>query len=359
MNEVEKDKLNQVLLRARIERPYYAVALSALRPVLHDNPEPRAAVDTSWRLYLSRAWLMSEPTEAVAKVIACHEVEHLLRDHAGRKGPRDHKAWNACGDAEINDDYPWLITYGGGVSPADLKQPEGLLAEQYYESLEESAKECRCGSGAGGARESVEQDPDGMTHAEAEQIREHVASEVRALPPGTVPRGVEVWANERAKAHVVPWPRQLASAVRQGLRAVPGRTDYDRKRPSRRVRPVVHPRSTAYAPDIGLVIDTSGSVDGADALGVVEATLRKFGRPVVTVDCDTEAHVGNARGPRKGGGGTDMRVGIKKAQDKGAKTIVIVTDGHTPWPEEPFAGLVVVLIGDGATPEWAATVRVC
>ncbi|NIN64206.1 MAG: hypothetical protein GTO63_05805, partial [Anaerolineae bacterium] len=69
-----------------------------------------------------------------------------------------------------------------------------------------------------------------------------------------------------------------------------------------------------------------------------------------------------------GGGGTDMRVLIQQALDEAPfpNVIIIVTDGHTPWPEERLPNncrLVVCLVGNHAVdvnnpPDWATVVKI-
>lgn len=45
----------------------------------------------------------------------------------------------------------------------------------------------------------------------------------------------------------------------------------------------------------------------------------------------------------KGGGGTDMRVPLKHAEEYDADVVVLITDGHTPWPDrEPDYPLIVL-----------------
>jgi hypothetical protein len=54
-----------------------------------------------------------------------------------------------------------------------------------------------------------------------------------------------------------------------------------------------------------------------------------------------------------GGGGTDMRVGIEVAESSRPRPDVIVamTDGYTPWPEEPTRGrLAAAVIGQDRPP---------
>jgi predicted metal-dependent peptidase len=61
----------------------------------------------------------------------------------------------------------------------------------------------------------------------------------------------------------------------------------------------------------------------------------------------------------KGGGGTDMRVGIKAADKKKPDLIVVITDGDTPWPEsKPRAQLLVLLTSNGRSPSFAKTLKV-
>jgi predicted metal-dependent peptidase len=66
----------------------------------------------------------------------------------------------------------------------------------------------------------------------------------------------------------------------------------------------------------------------------------------------------------RGGGGTDMTVGIAEAQQlrPGPHILVVFTDGYTPWPTvapSEFDSVIVVLNGGNSrtdVPGWARTI---
>ncbi|MCU1692485.1 MAG: hypothetical protein JWM64_1576, partial [Frankiales bacterium] len=153
----------EVLQAARVVatrgQPYLAVALHSL--VLRPAPGLGTfAVDRAWRLYVDPVRLTDWSVPQVAAVLV-HEVWHLLRDHASR-GERlgvtgRERAWNTACDAEINDDLleAGLPLPGTPPTPARLRLPDGLLAEQYYADLPAGRRwTVDCGSGVDGlARE--------------------------------------------------------------------------------------------------------------------------------------------------------------------------------------------------------------
>jgi predicted metal-dependent peptidase len=67
-----------------------------------------------------------------------------------------------------------------------------------------------------------------------------------------------------------------------------------------------------------------------------------------------------------GGGGTDMGSGIESAAALRPRpsVVIVLTDGYTPWPDQPPPGIRVIvgLLTEGmrppgwAPPEWAQTV---
>lgn len=406
----EREAFTAARLRALDWQPYLASALFALRPLA--APElGTMAVDAAWRLYMDPAVLERWGPETCGAVLL-HEVNHLVRDHAGRAAAHgvrdraDRMAWNLAGDAESNDD---LLAAGlplpeGCVTPGVLGQADGATAEEYYDSLDRSQDEAGasiatsggsdgdqgCGSGAGAPASPSELDEDepsqpGLSPAEADLVRRKVATEVAAAGQGggTVPAGLVRWAEDLLRPPTIPWRRLLAAAIRRPLAQRAGQVDYSYARPSRRrVSRVVMPAMRQPLLSVAVVVDTSGSMGAEDLsaalsevkgicaqIGVRGEGLRVLAVDAVAARAEPVQRVESIR--LTGGGGTDMRVGIAAARElrPPVDAVVVLTDGLTPWPEAPgAASLIVGLIGPpDATarararftpPPWASVVEI-
>jgi predicted metal-dependent peptidase len=355
--------------------------------------------------------------------------------------PYNHTAWNLAGDAEINDDLldAGVALPEGVVTPQALGCAPHDCAETYYASLMATAPPPPapgqgaqgapsggqpgsgapaggqagdgsgqqsprggagggvgslldddgpgCGSGAGTAPVPGElpaaQEVDGhagIDEATGGLIRRRIAEAVReeaAKSRGTVPGGVQRWADEVLAPATVPWNRVLRSVVRRALADVAGRTQFTYTRPSRRSGGgIIFPSMRGPRLRVAIVVDTSGSMSPSDlkaALSEVKGVLKSAGLGgdrVTVLTCDAAS--GKAQRVRRaedviltGGGGTDMRVGIAAAESVApqANVVLTLTDGWTPWPDKPTkARLVCVIIGDQgddrSTPDWALTVKV-
>ncbi len=127
-------------------------------------------------------------------------------------------------------------------------------------------------------------------------------------------------------------------------------------------------------PNVTLVWDTSGSTHYQKHQALVRdevlKILKEVGEATLYQVDDRVQSAGRVRyGARldevKGGGGTDMCLGIAMAERDRADLCVVLTDGYTPWPSTPpQVPVVVVLIGrEGEvarvpTPPWAYRVEV-
>lgn len=389
---LDVQRLAAARLWASARLPYFATGLFSLQIV----PAPGLgtfAVDARWRLYCDPDALARWSVPEVGAVLV-HELLHVLRDHAGRAhslglGPEWVSDWNCAGDAEINDDLLelGLPLPGDPVTPEHLGAPNARLAEEYLEVIAVHRRRRRtspdCGSGAHGEHRSWELAADdratpGLEEAVILSTRARVCLDVvqASKLPGAVPGSLSRWASSVVEP-VVNWRRLLARAVRHSVADVAGRVDYRFGRRSRRAAAmpgIILPGLVRPVPAVAVVVDTSGSMN-SESLGrcvaEVHAILAALGGhqrvTALAVDAEVQGVARVGRGgvvPLDGGGGTDMGAGIAHALTLRPRpeVVVVLTDGYTPWPPRPAAGVrvVVVLVGDGAAgagPPWAATVR--
>jgi predicted metal-dependent peptidase len=346
-------------------------------------------VDKYWRVYFSdevKEWKVEH-----LSTVLYHEILHLLRKHASRAEMMNaHKrVWNIAGDCEINDDleeeglkFPHEM-----VTPSKFGYKNGLLTEAYYNKLLDDATvvevggvgDGNCGSCASGGQEEWEKGGGGedgaVSEIEAEVIRQGVAKAVQEYKKsrGTVPTHLDRWSGEFLSPAKIPWQRELAAHIKKSLSTMAGRVDYTYTKPSRRQSAfgkVVMPSMRQPSPKVGVVIDTSGSMgaqDLEDALSEVKGILMSVGQrngvEVMSVDAavHTAQKVFSVRQVKVvGGGGTDMREGLRAMAEKRLGVVVVLTDGYTPWPETkpPFDVIIGLIGGRVDTPHWAKTVVV-
>ena len=385
--------LQAARVRASYQRAYFAPALFSLIPVKTDQIDSMA-VDTHWRLYYNDAWLAAHTVEENAAVLI-HEVSHLLRQHEARKhaaAVTDHALWNTATDCEINDD---LVAEGLPLPndpplPGTFGLKTGDNAETYYSQLyvtgqrpvkgsdPNSHLHTDCGSGAHGERRPWELPADGgaggvpgVDPVKAELVRRDVAQRIldRSGDAGDTPLGWRRWANT-VLAPKVDYMATIRHAVRKGLReSTLGRYDRTYSRP--------HRRQAAYGefimssfhqprPRPGFLIDTSSSMQDtqlARAIAELGGLTRQLGYGTDVVVACGDAAVHNVKRAFNasqvellGGGGTDIGVGLRWFIERKSGPIdllVVVTDCHTPWPEDtpPFP-VITIRVGDGPPPPW-------
>lgn len=377
---------------------YLAHALYALVPVLTEDVETMS-VDEHWRVYVHPGWLTASDVPTVAGELA-HVTWHLLLDHADRArdqhvDARTAKPWHEAADLTVRQ-----ILDGGAIAselPYVTGMAPGRSAEEYFaiisglpatlddELCDIEGPPVACGSGCDGLRRDHELPPGAdageVEPEEARHIRRRVAIEFteHCTRIGTDPGDAGRWAKQILEP-TIAWEPLLAGAVRRAAGWAHGHAEYTYARPSRRagaVKGIVLPSTRRPMPSVAMVIDTSGSVDDtllSRALAEVDGALRALGvsgQAVSVISCDVAAtqpaRIRWARDVRlAGGGGTDMRVGIRAAAALRPRPdlVVVLTDGYTPWPDAPPPGAAVVvgLLGRNRrelppTPAWATRVE--
>lgn len=213
--------------------------------------------------------------------------------------------------------------------------------------------------------------PPGLLPAEADRARQELAESVRRYAHsnpsrGNMPGSWVCWADEMApKPKPVAWQALLRRELGRNDVRRRGRQDYSYALPSRRQfgRDVLMPACIERPPTVVVVVDTSGSRSdaelSADAADVTQI-CRVLGMQVqfLAVDAVVQS-VGKAWSKRdvtrrlKGGGGTDMRIGIAEAERLRADVCVVLTDGYTPWPDAPPRCQTIVVSTGNRGPKWA------
>lgn len=402
-------------------RPYYGRPLAALsRPIWTDSV-PTMGVDGRWRLYMNPQLVADLSLDELAGGLV-HEINHLLRDHAGRGealGVTEDQywVWNLAADLEINQD---LLEDGfelpdWSALPSRMGFVDGLTAEEYFRHLLDSdsgagGSDCDTGPGTGpegspcgsccgpdpSMATAADRDtgtiPNGISASHAEVLRRSTASDIeeylRGTGPGSVPGGLNRWATDRLRP-VVDWRRALSAALRSSAATVAGRADFTYARPSRRsTDDVILAGMASPALDVAVVIDTSASMREAELDRVraeIDGILRQVGdagQTIRTLSVDVMVHTiqrvtSSGSIELIGAGGTDMRVGIAEAANLNPRPniIVVLTDGMTPWPQVPLPiPVVACLVGPavdrltrsfqvgsveiGPPPDWIRTVVV-
>lgn len=373
--------------------PYLSTAVYSLVTVPSQRVV-RMSTDPYWRLYVNPLWVSATDVDVLAAEVA-HQLWHLLADHAGRAtdcgvDAQSRDRWKLATDVTISE----VLPFAGLPRPKSVYQDPNRSAEEYFRLLRARPASAplgldpddTCGSGCDGMVRDHDLPSDaaevpGLSTQAAEAIRKIVAIEFRehCRTYGNSPGEWGRWVSNILDP-VVPWQQVLHAAVRRGIGWGQGQVDYTYTKISRRQQAVgaaIVPALRRPVPAVAVVVDTSGSIDDgllAQAMGEVKAVLASLAVPdssVTVLSVDAAVHtVQQVRDVRDvslaGGGGTDMGEGIAGALALRPKpqTVIVLTDGYTPWPVLPAAVPVIVgVLGRDRTllprtPEWVQRVEV-
>lgn len=329
-----------------------------------------------------RRWGILLPDGALQPELYSLEPNQAAESYYGvlvKRKQEQHKKQSGSGDSNQQGQQQ------GGGSDKDSKlppKPDGC-----------SPTKGRCGSGAG-IRESFEPPPgsgppgsptqgQGNTNkpgneksgVEIEAMRKRVAEDV-VKNIGDAPGMLVDWA----KSVLNPkrsWQSVLRSAVKRAVQNIAGgASDYTFSKVNyRSIDPdIILPSLVTKKPEVCVIVDTSGSISTEElneALSEVSGVMRAHANRMTILAVDRKVHeqhtvsLASRLNELKftGGGGTDMRVGIKHALKLTPKAniIIIFTDGESPWPDQkPDAEVVVCLNKYGSArrvPSWARLIK--
>jgi predicted metal-dependent peptidase len=371
MNRMQKARAKML-----IKHPFFATLLMSTQAVEVTDPEvcPTAATDME-KLYYNPAFIESLDDDVILFVLA-HEVMHIALAHGVRLMGRHPVLWNIAADYCIN-----LVLEETGFTVWDKalldKKYAGMSADQVYDDLMKQVDKARKGQkgdgktgdiagqmfgDGGGMVGDIKQADNAADPAHQAKVQRSIQQRVAQAANVARMAGKLAGSLERLVGEildpVVPWPVILRDYMTRVTK-----DDEQWNRRNRRFQDVYLPaRHSEKMGEIVLIGDTSGSIGNdelckymAEAGAIAEdvhperirilwADTRVAGEQVFE---DGEPIVAKPQG----GGGTDMRVPISKAEEYQPEVVVLFTDGYTPWPEvEPDYPLIVCCTTDAPVP---------
>ena len=387
-----RERLIQARVSLYLNHSFFGNLATRMKLINADEWCPTAAVDGRNFYYNSRFVMMLKQREV--EFLVGHEVLHVVYDHLGRKGDRDHQLFNIANDYAVNAD---LKRHGVGEFITTVpclydkkydtnSKQKSWGSEQIYDDLYENADKISMddlidqliddhlddednGDGDGekegeGGNKKGKGRPK-LTPEEREQIRQEikqaVISAANASDAGSIPNGVKRLLKDITNP-VMPW-RDL---LQQDL-VSPFKSDYSFQKVSRRswhmdaIMPGMTPGEEV---DVVVFLDMSGSISERQArafLGEVQGIMEAFDSyriHIMSFDTDvynpqvfTSENLEDITSYEpKGGGGTDFDCMFKYMKDEGItpKRLVVFTDGYPcgSWGDENYCDTTWIIHGD-------------
>lgn len=343
---VVKLKMDRAKTKLVLKHPFFSTLLMKY-PLIETTAVPTMGVDTKGKIYYNPDFVATLSEDQIVFGLA-HEVMHRVGMHAFRKGGRDMKKWNYATDAWINDMLRDAKVGEWIPHIVDIPGSKEKICEQIYADLPDSDFDM---GGLGqdlmpGTGEPLsEEEQRHLQHEAQRDLAEAAAvAQMRGMMPGSLRGFVDSALNP-----TVPWYKLLERWMSSKARTV-----MSWARPNRRFMAAGH-----YLPSydnvntmgpVGIVVDVSGSISnevlGAFAKHVQHVIDQVRPTKVIVAYVDsTVAHVDEYEGEDiqielkpHGGGGTDMRVGLKylHEHEPNLEAAIVLTDMYTPFPSRQF-----------------------
>lgn len=369
---VDKQIIAERVLQARIQlalrQPFLASALMRLPVRAIDGFSwcPTMATD-GYHLFYSPEWVATLQAAEIRGVLA-HELLHVLFDHPGRLGSRNHEIWNVACDHVINLlllELGFRLPAGGSAD----RRFYGLTADEIYDRLAQKI-------GAIGRSTAVHQVPDGSSEDTPGMCPDIgpdlIAADdprVRPVQDGDMPdlearrdlqRELRIDAMQKlqgtgaasfhrefaaVKSEMVDWRALLRAFLSDRIRDDWSLWPYSKRYVH---RGLFMPSVGVEAPgNLVFAIDTSGSMSDKVLTGII-GELRGFRETFPTrltvLQCDAVIHSEQTFGemdgteipPRMrihGRGGTDFRPVFNWIESRGEGCVLLfATDGFGTFP---------------------------
>lgn len=361
---IQVSKIDKAKAQIVLDHPFFASILLK-RKLTPTKDVPTLAVDARGNIYYNEKFVEDLTVPQLVWGL-CHEIGHVVGQHALRKKHRDHRKWNYAGDAWIND---MLDDCGVGTripNTVDMKGSKDKTTETIYDELPSSPD--GGGSGTGGSSSDWDNGlgddimSENLTESEIKEIEANGKVEIAQAAQAAKARGKLPGKLAEMVADILnvktPWydilERYMTDCVKQ---------DQTWTKPNRRhIGAGVYLPSIASEPAMGelaIQVDVSGSISKRELdyyNGHLSRIIKQCNPTKVHVlytDTDVQKYVEFEQGADVqlefySGGGTDMPAGFDYLNDKGIEPAVFVclTDGYTGFGEPPSYPVVWCISSD-------------
>ena len=367
-----------------LRQPFFGNLATRLQLTNADEWCSTAATDGLKFYYNSRFIMLLKPKEV--EFLVGHEVLHVVYDHMGRRGERDHQIFNIANDYAVNADLK-RHKVGDFIKTVPClyeAKYDGKSSEEIYDDLMKNVQQMNLDDlvdqmiddhldgddGEGEADGDGNGDKKGkgrpkMSPEERERVRQEVKQAIinaaSTCEAGQLPAGVERLIKQHTNP-TMPWRELIQTNLTSAIR-----TDYSWMRPSRRgwhmdaIMPGMTPGEEI---DVVVTLDMSGSISqkqAQDFLGEIGGMMNAFDGYKVHVFCfDTEIynpkdyHSDNmddiADYEPMGGGGTDFDCIFEylKKENIEPKRLIVFTDGYPcgSWGDPDYCDTTWIIHGD-------------
>ena len=360
---IQATKIDKAKAQIVLDHPFFASILLK-RKLTPTKDIPTLAVDARGNIYYNEKFVDSLTVPQLVWGL-CHEIGHVVGQHALRKKHRDHQKWNYAGDAWIND---MLDDCGVGTSipnTVDMKGSKDKTTETIYDELPDQPKGGGQGQSGGqgwdnGLGDDIMQE--NLSESEIKEIEANGKVEIAQAAQAAKARGKLPGKLAEMVADILavktPWYDILHRHMNEYVKQ-----DQTWTKPNRRhIGQGVYLPSIASEPAMGelvIQVDVSGSISRRELdyynghLARIVSQCNPTKVHVLYTDTDVQKYVEFEQGQEVklefySGGGTDMPAGFDFCNDKGIDPCVFVclTDGYTGFGEPPSFPVVWCISSD-------------
>lgn len=321
------------------QHPFFASILMK-RKLIEDSTINTAAVDQRGQIYYNPKFVEKLSVDQLVFLL-CHEVGHVIGQHALRRGTRHAKKWNIAGDAWIND---MLKDAGIGQAIDGCVNMPGSKDETVDAIYNKLPDQPGGGQGPGGTGEDLIERGAPVSQEEADRIDAETRVEIAQAAQAAKAQGKMPGALAKIVADLIdpgtPWHDILERYMTSFTRG-----EYSWARPNRRFQQYLPSTGkTAEMGEIVIQVDVSGSISKLELdhyNGHMKRIIEQCNPErvhVLYVDTSVAKHEVFEQGEEVEltfycGGGTDMEEGFNYLAKEGIEPEVFVclTDGYTSF----------------------------